>query len=107
MAIEAQLDWSAALWHCTTTATTVGYGDVKIESSPGRWWAVVHILLSVSMLGDAIHNFDVLRAERNAALKRVHALNQPLTQPLLETIELRAVGGMDGTRWPLMAPDDP
>lgn len=69
-------DYFTALYHCLVTATTVGYGDVDIITSGGQLWATVHILLSVSMLGDLVSDVEVLRNERARSLKRVTALNQ-------------------------------
>jgi len=91
VAVEG-VDFGIAFYHCMITATTVGYGALPggHKSDGGYLWAVVHILLSVTMLGNAIAFFDTLRVERSKELKRVEALNRSLDQTLLETIELRA-----------------
>jgi len=80
-------DYGSALYHCIVTATTVGYGDELITSPEGQGWAVVHILLSVSMLGFTITSVEELRQERDQETKRVAALNQRLTKSLLERVE--------------------
>ena len=48
----------------------VGYGDVGLSTDGGQAFAIVHILVSVSLLGDAIADFDNLRAKRAKDLKR-------------------------------------
>ena len=40
-----------AFYHCVVTATTVGYGDLKIDHPQGKVVACVHIIFSVAMLG--------------------------------------------------------
>lgn len=89
VAIE-RWDYGSALYHCIVTATTVGYGDESIDSPSGQAWAVVHILLSVSMLGFSLTSLEELRLERSKELKRVAALNQKLTKSLLERVELHS-----------------
>lgn len=79
--------FGSALYHCLVTATTVGYGDQRISTPGGRALAVVHILLSVSMLGYSFSAFDELRLSRAKELKRVTAVNQRLTRSLLERVE--------------------
>ena len=80
-----------ALYHCLVTASTVGYGDIPIVEKDGvRLWVSIHILLSVSLLGEAIHTFDVLRKERERELMRFEALNHKLDQTLLQNLNMRA-----------------
>ena len=84
-------DFGIAFYHCMVTATTVGYGDVHLsESGITRMWASIHILLSVSLLGDTINIFDNVRKERVKDLKRVKALNRRLDQALLDKLNMRA-----------------
>lgn len=86
------MPYSVAIFHCIVTATTVGYGTDPSAptSAPGRVVAIVHVLLSVSMVGNAISFIDNLRSERAKDIKRVEALNRKLDKPLLETLERRA-----------------
>ena len=84
-------DFGIAFYHCMVTATTVGYGDVVLSDKGGtRIWASVHILLSVSLLGDTISIFDDVRTERAKDLKRIDALNRRLDQALLDKLNMRA-----------------
>ena len=39
------------MYHCLVTATTVGYGDQKINTQGGKLWACFHMLASVAMIG--------------------------------------------------------
>ena len=83
-------DYGTALYHCLVTATTVGYGDVRINTTEGRSWAIVHVLLSCALLGSTIEIFDGLRLERIKESKMVAALNQQLTPTLLKRIEIHS-----------------
>eukprot|EP00966_Prymnesium_polylepis_P277171 6404059-Prymnesium_polylepis.1 len=83
--------YGLALYHCLVTASTVGYGDIPIKDTARvRTWASLHILLSVSLLGESISTFDVLRAERAKELMRLEALNRKLDHALLENLNMRA-----------------
>ena len=83
--------YALALYHCLVTASTVGYGDILMKDNDGvRLWVSAHILLSVSLLGESIHTFDLLRVERARELKRLDALNKKLDQQLLQNLNMRA-----------------
>lgn len=84
------MDYGTACWHCIVTAFTIGYGDVDIATPTGQIWASIHILLSVSLLGDAITTFDNLSQQRREDLKYMEALHRQLDQRLIETLEMRA-----------------
>ena len=79
-------EWSYgdAVWHCLVTATTVGYGDMSIATDGGKWWATLHIIISVSLLGDLISTVEELRGERKELLAKVGQLNRKLDKPLLD-----------------------
>ena len=63
-------DYGLAFYHCMVTATTVGYGDVSIETQGGRVLATVHILLSVCLLGAVLSDIDTLRQTRKRLFQR-------------------------------------
>ena len=46
------------MYHCLVTATTVGYGDVTIQTQGGKLWASFHILFSVAMIGETISSSE-------------------------------------------------
>mmetsp|Transcript_32772 Transcript_32772/g.89750 ORF Transcript_32772/g.89750 Transcript_32772/m.89750 type:complete len:405 (-) Transcript_32772:225-1439(-) len=79
-------DYGDAVWHCLVTATTVGYGDMRIATNGGKWWASFHIIISVSLLGDLIATSDELREERKATLAKVKQLTRPLDKKLLDDL---------------------
>ena len=82
-----------ALYHCLVTASTVGYGDIPIrDDGEVRTWASIHVLLSVSLLGESIATFDVIRAERAKEVLRLDALHRKLDHALLESLNMRAAG---------------
>lgn len=89
MSIE-EWDFGTAMYHCFVTATTVGYGDVKIAKQSGMRFAFFHILLSVCLLGALISNFGELKEERKKLLEKVSQLKRKLDPALMESLMLRA-----------------
>ena len=71
-------EYHRAVYHCMVTATTVGYGDVSIETREGRLLAIFHILFSVSLLGSLIGEALALMAAREDQLKRAEMLKKRL-----------------------------
>ncbi|KOO22153.1 voltage-gated ion channel superfamily [Chrysochromulina tobinii] len=64
-------DFGSACYHCFVTITTVGFGDVKINTDGGRMWALFHILFSVSILTATLGDVSELHEAREAALRRM------------------------------------
>ena len=90
-----------AFYHCLITATTVGYGDIRINTEGGRLWACVQILISVAMLGELVSTFNAARGEYAQKAERMRQLqkkmNPHLSDNLLATVEqLQGKGGMEG-----------
>ena len=83
-AIEPDWDFGIAIYHCLVTATTVGYGDVSIETDRGKICAIVHILVSVCALGAIVGDIDVARSERAAEMFRAKQLGQLFDRSRLE-----------------------
>jgi len=84
-------DYGDAVYHCLVTATTVGYGDMSITTDGGKLWAVFHIIISVSLLGDLIATLDELRDERRAVLAKVAQLTRKLDSKLLKDLMETAI----------------
>ena len=85
-AIEPGWSYGLALYHCLVTATTVGYGDVKITTNGGMVCAIVHILASVIILGAIVGDIDAARIERAAQLFRNDQLTQKFNRANLEKL---------------------
>jgi len=81
-------DWSFfdAFYHCTVTATTVGYGDVTISTQEGRLWASLHMVLSVCIVGELISTIGELRDQRVAQIEKIKQLNRRLDPGLLHQL---------------------
>ena len=83
-AIEPDWGFGVAIYHCLVTATTVGYGDVRIVTSSGKVCAIVHILVSVCALGAIVGDIDAARSERAAEIFRANQLTQRFDRSRLE-----------------------
>ena len=60
------MDYFTAFYHCMVTATTVGYGDTKLVSDEAKTFAVVHILIAVTLLAELGHTIAaVMHARRD------------------------------------------
>eukprot|EP00966_Prymnesium_polylepis_P129516 2995097-Prymnesium_polylepis.1 len=89
-AIFTQLEsWSLwkAFYHCMVTATTVGYGDIKIKTRDGKMWAIVHILWSVCAIGALLADLDKVRERRRTAIKRAKLLQRKLDTKLIVDLD--------------------
>ncbi|KAL1515141.1 hypothetical protein AB1Y20_004202 [Prymnesium parvum] len=84
-------DFGTAVYHCIITATTVGYGDISIETEGGRVWACVQIVLSVGLLGEIISSSSSLHDKRVRIFKRNAALTRELDSALLDDLMRRAI----------------
>lgn len=80
-------DFGTAMYHCLVTATTVGYGDISIETDSGCMWAFVHIAISVSLLGTLIGDISDVRNQRLTALKKVELLKGSLNIELMKSLD--------------------
>ena len=73
-------NYGNALYHCIITATTVGYGDIAVNTQSARLFASFHILISVSWLAAFVSDIENLRAVRKAQLQRLALLTRTLDQ---------------------------
>ena len=86
--IEQNWSFGEAFYHCLITATTVGYGDIKIETDSGRMFAFVHIVISVSLLAALIGDVGELSAERKESLRKLSLLKGKLDIELMKSLDL-------------------
>ena len=49
-ALIPDLLFGPALYHCFTTAATVGYGDIALTTPEARLFACLHIVVSLSLI---------------------------------------------------------
>jgi len=100
--IDNGWDFGSAFYHCIVTATTVGYGDMSIDTDGGMVWASVHIIFSVAMLGELVSTFDNLRGEwslKKNKMEQLHNKMDPnLLTKLLSTIEKHDPAAGAGSR---------
>ena len=88
--------WSyrRAWYHCMTTMTTVGYGDVSITTDAGKLYATFHLIFSVSLLGSLIGEIFKLMADRENLLKRAELMAKRLDPELIRSLD-KDGGGLD------------
>lgn len=86
-------------YHCMTTFTTVGYGDVSIETPTGKIIAIFHIIYSVSLLGALISEIFRLMADRADQLKRYSLLTKRLDPELIKSLDTDGGSGVDKTEF--------
>ena len=80
-------DFGLALYHCLVTATTVGYGDVRINTSGGHMWAFFHIVISVSLLAAIVGDVNKLRRQRSMALAKLKMFRSTLDLDMLRSLD--------------------
>lgn len=80
-------EYGRAYYHCMTTFTTVGYGDVSIQTDEGKMVAIFHILFSVSLLGSLISEVSTLYFNRALQLKRAEMLKKRLDPELIKSLD--------------------
>jgi len=91
-ACEGELDYWDAFYHCLVTATTVGYGDIKLTTKASRMWAFFHIALSVSWLAALLSEISERKALRRAQLQEVQMLSRQLDIELLKSLDRNGNG---------------
>lgn len=87
VAVEPGWDFGTALYHCMVTATTVGYGDVTINTDGGRMWAFFHILISVSLLAALLAQFGELADQRKLLLQKLKLVKGSLDTELMMSLD--------------------
>lgn len=81
----------SAYYHCLITATTIGYGDVPISTNGGKWFASLHMMVSVSLVAELLASIQKIRADRTVLLRRAHMLMLRLDDTLLQRMQQRAL----------------
>jgi len=76
-ALVPDLLFGPALYHCFTTAATVGYGDIALTTPEARLFACLHIVVSVSWLAALLSSVDTLRTKRESQMKRAALIEKP------------------------------
>ena len=74
------MDYFTAFYHCMVTATTVGYGDTKLVSDEAKTFAVVHILIAVTLLAELGHTIAAVMHARRDLLLRDRLMKTRLTE---------------------------
>ena len=79
LSIIQKTSYFVAFYHCIVTATTVGYGDVDLSSNAAKIFAVHHILIAVTLLGELLTTVGLVMEERAAGLTRDRLVKAKLT----------------------------
>ena len=80
-------DFGTAFYHCMVTATTVGYGDVSIETDSGKVVAIVHIMFSVAIIAMLISEIDGAAKRRAHALEKLRLIRAKLDPDLICSLD--------------------
>lgn len=83
-------DYGTAYYHCLITATTIGYGDVSIQSTAGQWFASFHMMFSVALVAELLGSIKVIADLHKALLRRTRMLEMKLNGTLLERMQWHA-----------------
>lgn len=86
-----EMDFTLALYHCVVTATTVGYGDIAIAQD-SRLWAVVHVAVSVALLGACIAEIPTLMDIRRVQTRQAAILNRKLDAEMILALDRNGDG---------------
>lgn len=90
--VDPAIGYGNALYHCWVTATTVGYGDIGMNTQGARAWSCIHIAVSVGTLGAFIGKAGALREDRHKQLKRVALLKKKLDKDLICSLDQEGNG---------------
>jgi len=90
--LEDSLDYGSALWHTWVTATTVGYGDIVMETDAMRIFATVHIFVSVSWLASLFRIIQALARRRRTDLKAAAMVANQLNEKLIKNLDQNGDG---------------
>ena len=83
-------DYGTAYYHCLITATTIGYGDVSIQSTAGQWFASFHMMFSVALVAELLGSIKVIADLHKVLLRRTRMLEMKLNGTLLERMQSHA-----------------
>jgi len=86
-AIEQQWNFWEAAYYCMVTATTVGYGDMTVESESGKVWSCIHIIISVCLLGALIGDVGTLREKRKELLTRATLITRKFDKEFIKQLD--------------------
>ena len=79
--------FALSLYHCMTTAMTVGYGDVRILTQAGKAVACFHILISVAIIGLVISEINQAAVKRRKSMEQLRLIQCRLNVELLLSLD--------------------
>ena len=93
--VQPELGYGDAVWHCWTTSSTVGYGDISLSNEISRGWGAVHILISVAWLVRVGNLVGGSRKTREFQLERKAQYERQLDPNLIEKLDRGGEGQVD------------
>lgn len=86
-ALAEKVDFATAMWWSSTTATTVGYGDISPHTGLGKFAAVTDMLIGVGLIGMLTSSLTNLFNQNDKdsleeEIKQLHQENQQLMNEL-------------------------
>jgi hypothetical protein len=82
--------YADALYYCVVTATTVGYGDVRISTQEGRLWATFYMVVSCALVCDLLYTISMLSKERTQIFSRINMWRRRIDDDLFMKLMERA-----------------
>ena len=82
--------YADALYYCVVTATTVGYGDVRISTQEGRLWAAFYMVISCALVCDLLGTISMLATERTRIFSRINMWRRRVDDDLFMKLMERA-----------------
>ena len=87
---EQKWSFGESFYHCLVTATTVGFGDIPIQTQGARLWASGQMMVSVCLLAELLGTFSVLSEQRKQMMAKVERLQASLDSSLIKKLMTRA-----------------
>lgn len=89
-----QKTWIDALYMSVSTLTTVGFGDVKPETTPGRIFAIFWMIFGIASMANFVGDFTAFFFQEGA-----NRTNRRITEELFNTMDQDGSGTLDRTEF--------
>jgi hypothetical protein len=81
-------EFADAFYWCVCTATTVGYGDMKLKEESSRAFSIVFVLLSISQFGGLLQELGEISMRNRWDFQQAKVKDMVLTEELIEKMDV-------------------